>query len=138
MRNFLQVPQKVHHGLLLISELAERHSDGRPVSLEEIARKAGISQGFLEETAAALRKAGLIVGQRGAAGGYRLKKDPAEITAAQVIEAIEGPLVVMECLGGGSTCPMKRSCSTRNVWRKVQNQVAKTLSELTIAELIKI
>lgn len=137
MKSFLKVPQKAHHGLLIVSELAEHHSDGRPLSLDEIAQKSGISRKFLEEVAGLLRKAGIIEGRRGAAGGYLLKIDPYELTVAEVMAAIEGPVALVDCLKKGVSCPMAAECNSYDVWSRVQGQINDTLSQMTIADVIK-
>ncbi len=134
MKALFSVPKKVHHGLLLVTELAGRYGSGQPMTLDELAVKTGISQGFLEEVAASLRSAGIIAGRRGAGGGYELKKDPRRLTVAEVLEAYVGPLAMIECLDGRTECLLAESCSNRNVWLKVQNQVAATLRRLTVAE----
>ena len=134
MKALFSVPKKVHHGLLLVTELAGRYGSGRPLTLEEMAVRTGISQGFLEEVAAVLRSAKIIAGRRGAGGGYELKRDPRRLSVAEVLEAFVGPLAMIECLDGRSECLMADSCANRNVWLKVQNQVAATLRGLTVAE----
>lgn len=134
MRSLFKVPQKIHHGLLLVTELAARHAGKRTVSLREIARTAGISQGFLEQVAFPLRRAGLITGQRGSGGGYRLAKDPASLTVADVVTAIEGPISVMDCLGDEGLCALSDSCANRNVWMKIRRQVTSTMQDMTVAE----
>ncbi|MBI4457491.1 Rrf2 family transcriptional regulator, partial [Candidatus Uhrbacteria bacterium] len=119
---------RVHHGLLIITNLAEKFGDGRPLSLEEIAKKEEISHGFLEEIAVPLRSAGLIEGRRGPNGGYRLCKSPAEISIADVIRAIEGPLALVDCLGPEIGCLLVGTCSSKNVWSTIQSQILATLT----------
>ena len=135
MRTLFKVPLKVHHGLLLVTNLAERSVGNVLVPLEEIARKEGISQGFLEEIARLLRSAGLIEGKRGAGGGYALTRKPEDITVADVVLAIEGPVALVECLGALGACRLERSCTNRNVWSKVQGQLMDTLRDMTVAEV---
>lgn len=132
MKTFLKVPQKVLHGLCLVSNLAERYGSSTPISLEEIAEKERISQGFLEEIAALLRAAGIIRGRRGNGGGYLLIRDPRELTVADVITALEGGCWSEYCLGESET-PGRAS---NELWRKVQGQVMTTLYGMTIAEAI--
>jgi Rrf2 family transcriptional regulator, cysteine metabolism repressor len=134
MRSLFKVPQKIHHGLLLTTELATRYAEKRTVSLQEIAQTAGISQGFLEQVAFPLRKAGIIAGRRGSGGGYRLAKDPARLTVADVLAAIEGPISVMDCLGDQGLCALSDCCANRNVWMKVRGLITKTLTNMTVAE----
>ncbi len=136
MKSFLKVPQKVHHGLLLVSDLAERYGSDEPLTLAEIAEKERISQGFLEEIAALLRSGGIIEGRRGAGGGYVLAKDPSALTVADVITAIEGPVALVDCLADMGACALSSRCTNRNVWSAVQNQILSLLSTMTIARVL--
>jgi len=134
MRSFFKVPQRVHHALLLMTELAQRTGSGRAVTLQEVAVAAGISQGFLEQVALLLRRSGLIVGRRGAGGGYRLAVELKDLTVADVIAAVEGPVSVVECLGDHATCILAGSCSNRGVWAEINRQIMGTLSRMTLTE----
>ena len=131
MKTFLKVPHKVDHALLLVSNLAKRTAADQPLSLEEVAKKEGISQGYLEEVARLLRGAGIIVGRRGAKGGYVLAKEAVEITVADVIAAIEGGCWSDDCLGQEKEPVAEK----HGVWRKVQGQVMATLYGMTINDL---
>lgn len=136
MATLFKVPQKAHHALLIVTDLAERYEAGFPLSLEEIARKERLSQGFLEEIAAQLRRAGIIRGRRGARGGYVLAKDPAKLTVAEVVTAVAGPVAPVECLADRVSCALIRSCTNRGVWAMVQRQVEAELSKMTVQDVI--
>lgn len=136
MKSFLKVPQKVHHALILVAELAPTFENGVPIALEKIAAKQHISQGFLEEIAGCLRTANIVNGRRGAKGGYIIAKDPKTISVADVVSAIDGPLALVDCLGTHGACTLSSQCTTKNVWHRLQNQMTATLSSLTIAELV--
>ncbi|MEY4745332.1 MAG: hypothetical protein RL272_1277 [Candidatus Parcubacteria bacterium] len=129
----LNVPQKVDHGLVLMRHLALRYAAKTPLSLDDVARKERISQGYLEEVARLLRAAGLVEGRRGARGGYVLARDPRELTVADVMTAIEGRTWAAECLGGATK--RARLAAHDSVWRKVQGQVMTTLRGITIADV---
>ena len=131
----LKIPQKVDHALLLMRHLAEGHATARPVSLEEVAKRERISQGYLEEVARLLRTAGLITGRRGIGGGYTLARKASDMTVADVITAMEGKTWTMECLGES---PKEHRVSANDaLWRKVQGQVMATLHSVTIAEIVR-
>ena len=135
MKTFFKVPLKVHHGLLIVAALAEQYG-GDPVPLDVVAKSARLSQGFLEEVAASLRAAKLITGKRGPRGGYVLARTPEELTVADVIAAIEGPVTVVDCMKGGKGCLLATNCRTKSVWDAVQSQIMKTLSRVTIDDLV--
>src|SRR5829696_7873652 len=82
---------KAEYACLAMLELAARHGDPRPVRLNDIANKHGISSPrFLVQILIQLNKAGLVTSTRGAAGGYHLARRPADVTLADVIAAVEG------------------------------------------------
>jgi Rrf2 family cysteine metabolism transcriptional repressor len=128
------------YGLRAMVEMAHRYGDG-PVSLSEIARTQRISQGYLEQVAAALRRAGLLISRRGAAGGYTLARQPDAITVGDVIRVLEGEIVPMTCVTDKDACapPCTREgqCATRDVWLTVRRQLEKTLDSTTLAELTR-
>ena len=134
MKAFLKVPQKVHHGLLLMTALARAYRAEQAVSLDTVAAGESLSQGFLEEIAGDLRRAGLIVSRRGKAGGYLLARDPRQMAVGEIIAALEGPVALVECLGAKSGCPRSGSCSNESVWRRVQGEVNRVLDGLTLAK----
>lgn len=135
--SLFKVPMRVHHGLLIITNLADFYGDGMLLSLDDIARKERVSRGFLEEIAAFLRVAGLIEGRRGPNGGYRLRTAPDRISIADVIKAIEGPLALVDCLGSEVGCLLASTCSSRNVWSAIQAQILSTLAAVSVADVIE-
>jgi Rrf2 family protein len=120
-------------------ELARRYGDG-PVSLSEVARIQGLSQGYLEQVAGGLRRAGLLISRRGAAGGYILAREPDAITVGDVIRVLEGEIVPMTCVASedicAPPCTRKGQCVTRDVWLTVRMQLEKTLDNTTLADLV--
>ncbi len=133
MSSFLKVPRKIHHALLLLTDLADRV--GEPATVEDIALRGLISPKFLEQVAAPLRSAGLIRGQRGPGGGYVLVRKPREITVGDILKAVEGPMAVAECLGSGG-CALAGSCTNRGLWLTLQERLESTLESVTLADLI--
>jgi Rrf2 family protein len=136
MHSFLKIPQKVHHALLVVGKLAERHADGDPISLQEIAKETGLSHGFLEEVAGHLRRAQIIESRRGAHGGYLLAHAPADITVSDIVEAIEGPITMVDCLSESIGCVIATGCTNKNVWGRLQQRVQATLRETTVADMM--
>ena len=126
MKSLLNVTRKADLGLRLISELALRKEG--PVSLEEVARKTGASRKFLEEIAGDLRRAGLVEGVRGAAGGYRLVRDPKSLTVAEVMNAVEGASL--------DACTAHGKRIEAGIISKVQGQVMATLMNTTISDIV--
>jgi len=127
MKSLLKVTRKAELGLLLASELALH--PGELVSLEAVSKKTGASRKFLEEVAGELRRAKIVEAQRGAAGGYRLARDPKTLTVAEVLNAVEGPMEIDACTAHA------HEHAELGIITKVQGQVMATLMNTTVADL---
>ena len=127
MKSLLKVTRKAELGLLLASELALH--PGELVSLEAVSKKTGASRKFLEEVAGELRRAKIVEGLRGAAGGYRLIRDAKSLTVAEVLHAVEGPMEIDACTAHA------HEHAELGIITKVQGQVMATLMNTTVADL---
>ncbi len=131
MKSLLKVTRKAQLGLLLVSELAQSRIRGTgPLSIEEVAKKSGESRKFLEEVAGELRRAKIVEGVRGAAGGYRLVRDAQTLTVAEVMNAVEGPME-------REACTALTHHHDSGILTRVQGQVMATLMNTTIADVAK-
>lgn len=88
----MRVSAKSDYALRALIEIAAR-ADGAAISAEELGRRQDIPHGFLQAILADLRRAGIVVSQRGQAGGWRMARGPETVTVADVIRAVDGPLV---------------------------------------------
>jgi Rrf2 family protein len=124
------------YGLRAMGEFA-RHFGAGPLSLTEVARAQGISQAYLEQIAIDLRRAGLLQSKRGVQGGYYLARLPEETTAGDVIRALEGSILPVQCTAEQkcTPCPMENDCSTRGIWEQVRDRLVETLDSITLADL---
>lgn len=124
---------KCEYGIRAMLDLALREED-RPVGVRTIADRQGISEGFLEQVFADLRKARLVESVRGSRGGYLLTRSPREITLAQIVEAIDGPMVTASCVPGGGHggCRQEDLCALQEVWAGVAECVTQALGEITL------
>ena len=111
-----------------MGEFARNYGQG-PLPLAEVARTQGISQAYLEQIAIDLRRAGLLVSRRGAQGGYTLARAPEETTAADVIRALEGSILPVQCVAEQkcAPCAHEKGCSTRGIWEQVRDRLVETL-----------
>jgi Rrf2 family transcriptional regulator, cysteine metabolism repressor len=137
---------KAEYGVRVMVELARRAGKG-PVPLAEIAADDGLPLAYLEHLVARLRKAGLLDSRRGAHGGYLLARPPAEITMAEVVEALEGAIAPIECISeaadGSIVCSREsagggepaQACPTKLLWTRVRFSIVRTLQETTLANL---
>jgi Rrf2 family transcriptional regulator, cysteine metabolism repressor len=137
---------KAEYGVRLLVELG-RQGEDRPVSLKAIAEAEGLPLAYLERIVALLRKAGLVESTRGAHGGYRLSRPPADIRMDDAILALEGSVAPMTCFvddrsetGHGVLCSHEADsgtgCATKLLWTRVQGGVFKALQQTTLADLV--
>lgn len=133
MAGLFRVSARLHNALLLMTDLAGR--DGAFVSLQDVADRMKLSQGYLEEVAGALKQAKLVKGKKGPAGGYTLAKDPSDIALADIVVAIEGPVELVGCQGSAA-CPMAKKCPSKNVWGALQTAIEESLERVTLDQLV--
>lgn len=134
----MRVSSKGHYGLLAIAELARRYEQGL-ISLSEIANAEHLPLPYLEQIVAPLRIAGLVEATRGLHGGYRLARDPSQVSVGEVVRRLEGPIALVECTTEGyqtGTCERESGCTSRGVWTQVSEAINNVLNTLTLADLI--
>lgn len=132
----VRVSAKELYGLRAMSEFA-RHFGQGPLSLAEVAKSQGISQAYLEQIAIDLRRAGLLHSKRGARGGYYLARAPQTTTAGDVIRALEGSILPVQCMAEEKCSPCSRedACTTRSIWELVRDRLVETLDAISLADL---
>jgi Rrf2 family protein len=119
-----------------MSEFALHYGKG-PLSLTQVAKRQGISQPYLEQIAIDLRRAGLLNSKRGAYGGYYLAREPHETTAGDVIRALEGSILPVQCVAEQlcTPCAQESECLARGIWEQVRDRLVETLDSITLADL---
>jgi Rrf2 family protein len=116
------------------------HSDDRPISVRDIADRTGLPQPYLEQILLALKGAGLVRSKRGVGGGYVLARDPAEITLAEIVSAVDGP-IVMGDFGQPHTdgaCDHEGQCVLLAIWEVLGEEMRKRLDSYNLAEIAAI
>ena len=112
------------------------HNDGGYVPLNDIAKRQGISEKYLESVVAALVKAGLLEGLRGKKGGYRLTKRPEEYTVGSVLRLTEKSLAPVACLDcEENTCERRDTCKTLPLWKKLDALLEGFFDGINLKEL---
>ena len=133
----MNISTKGRYGLRAILDIAQ-HSDGKPVTLSAIARRQQISEGYLEQLMAPLKRAGVVTSSRGAQGGYSLATTPEETAVGDIFRALEGPLSLVYCIGeeDDADCLRQEECGSRFIWEEIQNAISQVLSSYTLADLL--
>ena len=130
----LKLSKKADYGLIAVRHLAMKHSVGA-CSSKEIAKTYGIPTELLAKILQKLVKNGLLVSQQGAEGGYSLARDPATVTAFEVIRAIDGPLLITSCVTAHGDCTQSPTCTVKEPLGKVNAIIVQALSSVTISSL---
>ncbi|HEY7885979.1 MAG TPA: Fe-S cluster assembly transcriptional regulator IscR [Cellvibrionaceae bacterium] len=112
------------------------HADAGPVSLADISVRQGISLSYLEQLFAKLRRQVLVKSVRGPGGGYRLAADAAEVSVAQVVDAVSESMDATRCRGKGD-CQDGEICITHHLWQDLSGQIHGFLSNITLADLVR-
>lgn len=133
----MKISTKGRYGLRALIDLA-KYSEIEPVSISSIATRQGISERYLEQLMTLLKKAGIIKSIRGAAGGYVLAKDMADISVGDVLRALEGSLQPVECaaFGGDESCEAAGGCVTKYVWQRINESINRTVDEISLKQLV--
>ena len=132
----MKVSTKGRYGLRTLMDIAI-HQENGPVNLNEIAERQSISAKYLWQIVNLLKTAGFVRGTRGPNGGYTLLLDPSEITLIHVIETLEGPLSLVECVDSTGTCSHTEDCVAHSVWTEVSQAIRSSLQKITLAEILR-
>ncbi|SMP49057.1 RrF2 family transcriptional regulator [Anoxynatronum buryatiense] len=126
------------YGLKAMFELGLHYGKG-PIPLKIIAERQCIPENYLEQLIAILRKAGLVKSVRGAQGGYLMLRPPDQVTVAQVLLALEGPLAPAECVADPEAprCRLADECVTRSVWEKIRVSIHDVIDAMTLQHMIE-
>lgn len=112
------------------------HDNGQPVRISEIAERQGISQSYLEQLFANLKKNGLVCGRRGPGGGYKLGRKSKLITVANVIDAVNEKVDATRC-GGLKNCTGSSPCLTHDLWADLSSEIRSFLERITLEALVR-
>lgn len=106
-----------------------------PHSASEVAEQTGLPAATVSKILKLLTRGGLVTSQRGAQGGYLLARPATEITAAEVLDALDGPLALTECSVEAGSCELEASCLVGNAWQRINVAIRRALDEISLAEL---
>lgn len=134
----MQLSTKGRYGLRAMIDLAD-FSENEAISINSISNRQSISESYLEQLIALLKKAGLVKSIRGNKGGYVLAKPASSISVGDVLRALEGELVPVECgmLNQESTCIGEDSCVAKYVWERINESIRETVDSMMLDELVE-
>lgn len=128
------VSTRAQYGMRALVEIAV--AGDTPTSLKVISERHKISQHYLEQIVAVLRRAGIVESIRGAHGGYKLARPAHAVSALEVVELMEGSLAPVPCLEDEENCEHVGHCSTESLWQRVDQAMRQVLGNTTLADLV--
>lgn len=134
----MKLSTKGRYGLRAMVDLVV-HSEEEPVSIASIAARQHISESYLEQLLAKLKRAGLVGSVRGAGGGYVPSRPAEEISVGDVLRALEGSLDLVDCpgLAEENMCSGADVCVTKYVWKRINDSINRTVDEIKISDLVR-
>jgi Rrf2 family protein len=132
----IRLSKRTDYGLMAIRRLALMPG-GAFLSARELAAEHRIPPALMAKLLQRLAHSGLVASHHGTKGGYQIARPPASITLREIVEAIEGPLCLTECLDGGrDDCPQINRCTVKAPLQLVQDRVVEVLSRTTLRDLV--
>ena len=131
----LRISKLTDYGTVVLAHLA-----GDPdivCSAADVSAKTGIAPPTVSKLLKSLARADLVSSTRGANGGYQLTRDPIEISAADVIDALEGPVSITECSAADSHCEHEPVCSVGGSWKQINVAIRHALEDVSLIDLLR-
>jgi len=131
------VSTRGRYALRIMMELA-RYDRSSYIPLPLIAERQNVSEKYLESIIAVLAKAGLVEGQRGKGGGYRMSRELKDYSVGEILRLSEGSLAPVACLDGDkNSCPRAKKCQTLPMWEKLDSLINGYLDSVSLADLLR-
>jgi Rrf2 family protein len=132
----VKLSMRSDYGVRAVIDLARRYGEG-PVQSAEIAARESIPEAYLEQLLTSLRKAGLVRSSRGPRGGHELAREPGGVAVGEIIAALEGPLLSLDCLGEFDGDRASTASVTRELWESVASAANQILDTTSVADLVE-
>jgi FeS assembly SUF system regulator len=128
----LRISKLTDYAILVMVELAR---EGEMLSAHALAERVHVEIPTASKVLKLLAGAGLLESYRGANGGYRVSRLASDISVAEVIAAIEGPIAMTECSAEEGLCSQEKNCDLRGNWQRISFAVARALQEVSLVEM---
>ncbi len=129
----MKISKRAYYGLRAVVALAQTN---QALSIHTLAETEKLPQDYLEKILQNLRKADILKSKKGIAGGYVLARAAKNISVWNVISQLDGPIKTFSSIKGSLPCLQVSHCQTNEVWRMLEQKIEKTLSDISIANLI--
>ena len=128
-----RISKMTDYGTLILAHLED--GDDALTAASEIAARTGLGTATVSKLLKALARAGLVTATRGARGGYALSRPAADISAADIIDAIEGPVAITDCAVEGERCDLEAVCGVGSAWQQINASIRRALRGITLDDL---
>jgi Rrf2 family iron-sulfur cluster assembly transcriptional regulator len=133
----MRLSTKGRYAVMAMADLARRQDDAvRAVALADIAERQEISLSYLEQLFARLRRKGLVRSARGPGGGYRLAREAAQTTIAEIVHAVDEPLRATRCQAGKGCMVRGERCLTHDLWADLGDRIEDYLASVSLADVV--
>ena len=132
----MKLSTKCRYGTRAVVEIAKNYQKG-PTKRKDISAAQEINDSYLENILITLKNRNIIGTIRVAKGGFLLSKPPSDITVLEIVEALQGDLEPVDCLGNPDLCNRSKECVTRPIWEKMKVAQRESLSGITVQDLVK-
>jgi Rrf2 family protein len=130
-----KLSKKADYGLIAMKHLALHRQEHASCSASEIAEEYGISATLMAKVLQKLAKHGLVAAKHGSSGGYQLSRRPEQISALDVLTAIDGPVLITSCVTSHGNCDASERCSVKEPLQRVNDSILGVLSAVSVANL---
>ncbi|RMC99206.1 Rrf2 family transcriptional regulator [Clostridium autoethanogenum] len=133
----MKLSTKGRYGVKAMVDLAIHYSD-EPSSIKSISERQNISEYYLEQLFSNLRKSNLVKSIRGAQGGYILNREPKNITVADIMKVLEGPIEISDCVdeNNENSCSNMDCCATRLLWSRIKESIEQVMKSTTLQDMV--
>lgn len=138
----LRMSRMTDYGTVVLACLANTPMPGRAdgeqamLTATEVAEATSLNEPTVKKILKTLTKAGLVESFRGAQGGYALLQDASEISAARILDALEGPVALTECSAPQNSCQIQSCCTVGRSWQLINQQIRTSLENISLAQLL--
>ena len=129
----LRISKLTDYAILVMVELGAAR--GEILSAQTLAERAHLELPTVSKVLKLLARSGLVRSFRGASGGYSMDRDPEQVSVAEIIAAIEGPIAMTECSVEAGLCSQEAVCSARSNWRRISGAVARAMQDVTLDQM---
>jgi Rrf2 family transcriptional regulator, cysteine metabolism repressor len=131
------ITTKSDYGMRAAVDLARNYGSAEPVQVKDIADRQGVPKDFLSLIMVDLRRGGIVESVRGPRGGYRLTRAPSQISMGEILEVLEGPIQLLQCMSDstGDACSHHVGCQMRSVWSRLTDTIVDVLYGTSLEQL---